>query len=102
MGNWNKWPGLATQASESLHTVPNLAQHLLNLTQAGSGAVRERGRERESDGKEELQLRPAGDKVLESELELELQLRLRLLIGLSFFSSLPSLPSLLPSLFLST
>lgn len=44
MGNWNKWPGLATQASESLHTVPNLAQHLLNLTQAGSGAVRERVR----------------------------------------------------------
>lgn len=35
------WPGLATQASESLCTVPNLAQHLLNLTQPGSGGVRE-------------------------------------------------------------
>lgn len=42
------WPGLATQAaSESLCTVPNLAQHLLNLTQPGSGGVRETKRDRE-------------------------------------------------------
>lgn len=104
MGNWNKWPG---DNSESLHTNPNLAQHLLNLTQERERETQlKRVQERERKGnscercqrcwaKRESQLQSqysmhsfwqAGDNVLELETLIGLSLpRPRLSFSLSLF-----------------